>query len=696
MMLRANAAAEAVKNLGQPRVVKRGKTPELLLTEKGVYFYCSFALRSQLIWRACVPERGSGKIIAVVPISTWLVPERQGVISPRSRRANPAGPKKGTMKIPSTLFFAVTAFLHGAPALAARDNTTVVRMPYFERDQLEATDGSLIEANLGISPKVVNGVAVVAQPWPNLIDLKRYAQTGPGSTEWSAFHFKVGPTGRQVERIDVGEGRVLRLRYDAAGNVLEIVDSKPDGERGIKVALSCYTYNGRHQLTGYDSHDAGPADCGKRKASGLSQRFAYDAHGALERAIVGDVVVGDTFQFGVATRVTVYDAAGAVLAHIENNSGQAVSLPESMTGERAERRYGTVSEHGELNLRGRVPQSHRDWYLVRVAKGDEEKVTDPTIKKTVFASGTGHVHLSAAQQAVLASEIRTYPGRLFLTFGVDATPLLQSLTPAQWAACINVDQQSDQPCGVARRTDPARAAAAAGQRATTGTAAAAWSTQTGFADTAYAAEFAVWQDAFTKDISAAIEALTPSGVKNSALVEYALDDKDPVPGSDTALLAPLFARSIADTPKGRSFKRLMIRGYARILRGRPVPLASVFVRQVLGNPYLKPGGSTTRAVGYGGMGADGAFSNEVLYIMPAGLNNLRPGAQEPGANTLYAVGAWARLALPPFGKFERDVWPTLLFTRAPDRRLLMYGMSREMHTYCTRLGERLAVQSFWQ
>ncbi len=366
-----------------------------------------------------------------------------------------------------------------------------------------------------------------------------------------------------------------------------------------------------------------------------------------------------------------------------------------MTHERAERLYGVVSERGELSLQGRVPPSHRDWHLVRVAKGDEENVRDPTLKKTVLASGTGHVFLSEAQQAVLASEIRAYPGQLFLTFGVDAAPLFQGLTPTQWAACINADQQSDKPCGVARRADPARAAASAKQRASIGAAASGWSTQAGFADTAYAAEFSVWQEAFTKDLNAALEAVTPSSKQNTALVEYALDDKDPVPGSDTALLAPFFARSIADTPKGRSLKRLMIRGYARIKRNRPVPLASTFVRQVLGNPYLESGGSTTRAVGYGGMAADGAFSNEVLYILPVGLNGLRPGAKEPGENTLYAVGAWARLALPPFGKFERDVWPTLFFTRAPDRRLLMYAMSREMHTYCTRMGERLAMQSLW-
>ncbi len=585
------------------------------------------------------------------------------------------------MKTGLTLFFAVTAFLHGAPALAAPSDITVVRMPFFERDELETADGSLIEAELAISPKVVNGVAVVAQPWPNLVDLKRYAQTEPGSATLSAFHFKAGPTGRLVERIDVGEGREIRLRYDNAGKLLEIADTKPDEERSIQVSLSCYAYNAQHLLTRYAHYDDGPADCRKRNADSRTQKFAYDAHGALERVIDGD------------TSVTVYDAAGTELAHLENTGGQAVRLAESMTGEHGERRYGAVSEHGALSLRGRVPQSHRGWRVVRVAKGDEESVTSPTVKKKVLASGTGRVHLSEAQQAVLASEIRKYPAQLFLTFGVDATPLLPALTPAQWAACIDADQQSDEPCGVARRADPARSAAAATRRASIAAAAASWSTQTGFADTAYAAEFSVWQEAFTKDLEAVAELLTSSEAKNVAMLEYVLADEDPVPDSDTALLAPLFARSIADTPKGRSLKRLLLRGHARITRANPYPLARVFVHQVLGNSALGPSMTTTRAVGYGGMAADGEFSNEVLYIMPGGLGHLRPGAQEPEPNTLYAVGAWARLALPPFGKFEHDVWPTLFFTRAPDRRLMMYGMSREMYTYCARISARVMMQS---
>ena len=61
MMRRANAATVAVK-ISQPRVAKRGKTPELLLAEKGVHFIRSLLLfgDSMTLWRKVPKQAISG------------------------------------------------------------------------------------------------------------------------------------------------------------------------------------------------------------------------------------------------------------------------------------------------------------------------------------------------------------------------------------------------------------------------------------------------------------------------------------------------------------------------------------------------------------------------------------------------------------------------------------------------------------
>ena len=76
---RANAVAKAIKTFGELRVVKRGKTPELLLTEKGVYFNDNF-LRlgdSMTLWRKVL--KGTPRCSGEKPVPEYCVWDALGI-----------------------------------------------------------------------------------------------------------------------------------------------------------------------------------------------------------------------------------------------------------------------------------------------------------------------------------------------------------------------------------------------------------------------------------------------------------------------------------------------------------------------------------------------------------------------------------------------------------------------------------------
>ncbi|MET3131908.1 hypothetical protein AAKU55_002176 [Oxalobacteraceae bacterium GrIS 1.11] len=380
--------------------------------------------------------------------------------------------------------------------------------------------------------------------------------------------------------------------------------------------------------------------------------------------------------------VDVYDGAGAIAARFEGGDGFAVRMPAKEAGAGG---YGVVSATGQLALTDPLPESLHDWTIVRteaLAQGIDNFDDADAEPQAVLIRGKGGVALSAAQRATLAREVRAHPRQIFLRWRLSAKALYPALDADQWASCIDAHRSGPTACGVVARADGAGVAALVARRARNAdlrAAGASWGRQQGFEASAYATEYAAWQEAFLVDLKAVIAALEAGGAQRSALQNAASDD---------AALAPLFAASIADTAKGRSLKRFIIAGRMGAPNASTMP--GLFIRQVLGNPYLKSGQSSTRAVGYGGRFVDGAISSEALYILPAGLDSLRPGSPEPSRPYRRAVEALAGLALPPFAVLQRDTWPMLLFVRAPGGQLLLAAMTREMYAICEGLAAAAA------
>lgn len=232
-------------------------------------------------------------------------------------------------------------------------------------------------------------------------------------------------------------------------------------------------------------------------------------------------------------------------------------------------------------------------------------------------------------------------------------------------------------------TQPVPAGAAQSRTSGSPSAARAWAVQEKFATSPHAKEFADWQDRFSAELRYALEDLQVANPVQDAIKKLTDDD------SDEQALALLFPHSIADTPKGRSLKRYIVDGWKH---GRAdhskLPIATIFIRQVLGNPYFEPGASTTKAVGYGGVIVDGDYRTESLYILPAELDSLKPGSTDRSKRYQDAIDGLAALDLPAYGVSKRNVWPMLMFVRAPDGKLMLYAMTQEMHTISERLYQR--------
>jgi hypothetical protein len=555
-----------------------------------------------------------------------------------------------------------------------------VRMPFHVSGPLLTADGSAVEAFLDTEPAIRDGAVVAPQPWPNVIDIRRYASKNADSV----FHFTTAGTSRRIVRIDINRAdrpghfqheQTVSFRYDAAGNLTEqSVETPATQEHAAVVESTCFAYDASNRLAAYARRLRIARGCAGLDAGQYDRQYVYNDNGDLERVIEHTMTLQDGFDIQsaiISLRVTAYDTAGKPVATFGNPTGPGARVPpDDKSGSSADA-FGIVGTDGAVTLGGAGMPPGATWSLVQGASPRQTVDGD-----RILAQGQGPIVLSAA---VLA-QVRAHPGRVSVRWPVRERALYPALSDAQWQTCIDPRQRGMQACGISLASRQPPAATVRAQRATARQSGVRWAVQEKFAESGYAREFANWQDAFAADARALLESLSGTGPKNTRLQKAMADD------SDDAALATLFTHSIADTPKGRSLKRYLIAGWSQAIKNSGAPKASsIFIRQVLGNPSLELSAAMTLAVGYGGSVADGDHRAEVMYILPMEFATLRPGADAPSRRYQYAVKGLGPLALPPFGVATRNVWPTMLFVRSPRNTLLAYAMTQEMNTICERL-----------
>jgi len=173
-------------------------------------------------------------------------------------------------------------------------------------------------------------------------------------------------------------------------------------------------------------------------------------------------------------------------------------------------------------------------------------------------------------------------------------------------------------------------------------------TQAGFNAGPAVKEFRDWQKRFQSDWDAVFGRAQEA--QRSEMVEQS---------------PQFFANSIESGKKGLSLKKYLVNG---IYSGSPhASDAAIIAKRMMLEPKAKP-------VGYGGIYEEDGRSIEIWYMA---LHDLGKMSQED-FKSAAAYSAFNTLALPKYGEGTRGTWPVLLFVRDKDRRLLLYGHSKEM------------------
>lgn len=198
--------------------------------------------------------------------------------------------------------------------------------------------------------------------------------------------------------------------------------------------------------------------------------------------------------------------------------------------------------------------------------------------------------------------------------------------------------------------------------------------QENFLSSPYESDFSAWQIAFSYDF---IELLYK--IENDAGAIKSL-----LSSNDVAGLKSLFAHSVANSEKGLDFKRMIVSSMFERNQG-VLSETALFINFAIGNSYhdgykKNDLNISTRAVGYGGKFKDDANDIELFYISPEGLHK----TPKNELKNLELYNTFKPLNLPKFGIAERNVWPALVFSRGPDNKLLLSGMSQEINKLLQR------------
>ena len=175
-----------------------------------------------------------------------------------------------------------------APALGGMQT---INMPFLAAGQLMSDDGSPFNAAIDGEPVIEDGAVTVPPPWPNVVDVKRYAREDAPAR----FYFTTANQRRLVQRIDLNDAETsgsmapdgtYRFKYDGAGNLTEQSLSIPAVEgRAATVTRSCFVYDAQGRLAAHAAGVESPGDCARLGSDDYYHRYIYNDAGDLERVI---------------------------------------------------------------------------------------------------------------------------------------------------------------------------------------------------------------------------------------------------------------------------------------------------------------------------------------------------------------------------------------------------------------------------
>jgi hypothetical protein len=193
-------------------------------------------------------------------------------------------------------------------------------------------------------------------------------------------------------------------------------------------------------------------------------------------------------------------------------------------------------------------------------------------------------------------------------------------------------------------------------------------TQTGFAATAYAAEFAEWKARFIEDRRVFFET-------SQRIYEDRKLSEEQRELARASAREKAYRNSIDSDKKGRSLVDFMIdamyspKSYAT--------RAGIIVARLIDN-------NDCRAVGYGGTFQSDGSNVELWYVI---FNDMKKMSNS-GLRTTSAFSVFSPLELPKLNEMKRNSWPSMVFIRDPQGRLMLWAMSAEQYKIVTHSEEK--------
>jgi hypothetical protein len=184
-------------------------------------------------------------------------------------------------------------------------------------------------------------------------------------------------------------------------------------------------------------------------------------------------------------------------------------------------------------------------------------------------------------------------------------------------------------------------------------------TQTGFAATAHAREFAEWKARFIEDRRIFLEAAKAS--YEDPDLKFEQRESARANAREKA-----YINSIDRGKKGQSLIDFMVE--AMYKPPGNFTRAGTLVGRLMDQ-------EDCRAVGYGGTFQGNGTTVELWYVV---FNDMKKMINRD-MRTTSAFSVFSPLALPKLNEMKRDSWPSMIFVRDPQGRLMLWGLSAEQY-----------------
>jgi hypothetical protein len=193
-------------------------------------------------------------------------------------------------------------------------------------------------------------------------------------------------------------------------------------------------------------------------------------------------------------------------------------------------------------------------------------------------------------------------------------------------------------------------------------------TQPGFAATAHAREFAEWKARFIEDRRVYLE------TSQKTYHDPKLSDEERELARASAR-KKAYVNSIDKGKKGQSLVDYMID--AMYSPGSYGTRAGIIVARLIDNKY-------SRAVGYGGTFQSSGSTVELWYVVFNDMKNM----SNSDMRSTSAFSVFSPLELPKLNEVKRNSWPSMIFIRDSQGRLMLWGMSAEQYGIVSRSEEK--------